>query len=93
MPTSSSASNASIPPGAKALLSWQDMERLGVLAGRARQGMITPDEKGELRAIMAKGTPTAWDFAWDELLRIAFTWLGIYSLAKLGREAAAADAS
>lgn len=75
------------------MLEWQDMERLRILAGRADRGSITPDEKGELRAIMAKGLDTAWDFSWQDLLDIAFTWIGIYSIAKLGAEAAAADAS
>ena len=75
------------------MLEWQDMERLRILAGRADRGLITPDEKGEVRAIMAKAASSAWDFAWDDLLEIAFAWLGIYSIAKLGWQAAAADAS
>jgi hypothetical protein len=75
------------------MLDWHDMERLRVLAGRAKACVITPEEKGEMRAIMAKGAPTAWDFAWDDLLHVAFTWLGIYAIAKLGREAASAGAS
>lgn len=75
------------------MLEWQDMERLGRLAARAQRGSITAQEKGEMRAIMAKGTESAWDFGWDDLLHVAFAWLGIYSLAKLGAEAAAADAS
>jgi hypothetical protein len=75
------------------MLDWKDMERLRVLAGRADRGAITPDEKGEVRQIMAKGTPSAWDFAWDDLLEVAFAWLGVYALAKMGDQAAAADAS
>lgn len=74
------------------MLEWQDMEKLRRLAARAQRGSITPQEKGEMRAIMSKGTDLAWDFGWDDLLHVAFTWLGIYSIAKLGAEAAA-DAS
>jgi hypothetical protein len=75
------------------LLEWNDMERLGALAGRAKRGHITPEEQDEVRRIMSKGTPDAWDFAWDDRLHIAFTWLGIYTISKLGAQAAAADAS
>ena len=75
------------------MLDGQDMERLRRLAGRAQRGLITPEGKADMRKLMAKGTDLAWDLAWDDLLHVAFTWLGIYSLAKLGAEAAAADAS
>lgn len=74
------------------MLEWTDMERLRLLAGRAKGGVITPEEKAEVRSIMAKGTPAVHEFAWDDLLHIAFTWLGIYTIAKLGHEAAAASA-
>jgi hypothetical protein len=79
--------------GASPMLDWHDMERLGVLAGRADRGSITPEEKGEMRGIMAKAAANAWDFSWEDLLHIAFVWLGIYSIAKLGAQSAAAEAA
>ena len=75
------------------MLDWKDMERLNVLARKADRSQITPAEKGEMRGLMSKGTPTAWDFAWDDLVDIAFVWLGVYTFTKLGAQAAAASAS
>lgn len=75
------------------MLDWPDMERLRVLAGRAKSGVISLEEKNEVRTIMAKGAPQVADFSWGDLLDVAFMWLGVYSIAKLGRRAAAADAS
>ena len=84
------------------MFDFRDMERIRELAGKADFGSITIEEKDEMRTLMTLASPAVWDFPWDDLLRVAFTWNGIYSLAKLGRfaalrqpqpETAAADAS
>ncbi|MEK6975200.1 MAG: hypothetical protein AABY18_02525 [Candidatus Thermoplasmatota archaeon] len=69
------------------------MERLRQLAGSAGRGTIKPDEKGEVRSILARAAPAAQDLAWPDVLQVAYMFLGVYSIGRLAAETAAADAS
>ena len=71
------------------MLSKPEVERVIALAGRAQQGAITVDEKGELRRLLSRLSPLAQDLAWPDLMRTTTVFVGMYSVAEM----AAAHAS
>lgn len=71
------------------MLSKAEVERVIALAGRAKAGSITVQEKGEMRALLSRLSPAAQDFAWPDLMRSTLVFIGMYSVAEM----AAAHAS
>jgi hypothetical protein len=60
----------------------KDVDRITALAVLARTGAIDPEEKGEMRRILAGYSPKVWDLAWDDVLHVAFVFLGISELSQ-----------
>jgi hypothetical protein len=52
------------------------------LASRADRGIILPEEKSEVRRILAAYSPKVWDLAWDDVVHVAFVFLGMSELAQ-----------
>jgi hypothetical protein len=59
-----------------------DVDRVAVLAGRAQDGLIKPQEKREMLRILAEYTPRVWDLPWNDALHVAFVFLGISELSR-----------
>ena len=59
-----------------------DVDRITMLAGKAQEGLIEPDEKGEGRRILAGYTEKAWDLSWEDLLHVAFFFVGMAELSQ-----------
>lgn len=72
-------------------LSRTEVDRITHLARRGDRGTITPDEKGEMRQLLARFSPQAQDLAWPDLLEATFVFLGLYTVAEMAQ--APADAS
>ena len=73
------------------MLSKADVERIKALAGKGDRGSITPQEKGELRQLLAQFSPQAQDLAWPDLLHASFVFLGLYAVAEIAHVAAEAS--
>ena len=68
------------------MMTKREVERVEVLAGRAQAGKITAENKGEMRALLAKQNPIAMDLSWEDLMTATYFFLGVYSLARIATE-------
>ncbi len=68
-----------------------DVDAIAHLARKARAQTIRPEEKSELRALLAKYSPRAHDLAGVDLLPVALFFLGVATLAQGGLAAASAS--
>ncbi|MEA3203161.1 MAG: hypothetical protein QOI63_836 [Thermoplasmata archaeon] len=75
------------------MLEKKDVERITVLARRAKKGTILPAEQEEMRRLLAQYSPKVWELPSEDLLHVAYFFLGIYSIAELAQSPVPADVS
>lgn len=68
--------------GSRRKSTMTDVGRIEYLLAKDRKGTIMPDERRELRQLLAQENPHATEMDWDGLIKLGLVLVGIYAIGK-----------